>query len=171
MRDPNLEKNIQRVEGFVERWKQLSVFLDRGFQGQSFKGEEEADFLDLKSHIAQEHEILMIALGSAVDRDDKALRLLNTVPSLQAFKDLPDGMGKKVATEWHNTYISFQALLGRLKGRQAQLAGISSLRIGMRRVMGNPVMALLVAAAASYGVYRFVDEWFPKLWELTERKQ
>lgn len=171
MRDRNLEKNIQRVEGFVERWKQLSVFLDRGFQGQSFQPEEEAAFLDLKSHIAQEHEILMTALGSVMDRDDKALRLLNTVPSLQAFKDLPEGASKKIVSEWHNTFIAFQALLGRLRGREAQLAAISSFRVGWRRVIGHPVMAVLVAAAAFYGVYRFTYEWFPKLWELTERKQ
>lgn len=170
MRDRNLEKNIQRVEAFVDRWKQLSQFLDRGFQGQDFKPEEEAAFLELKSRIAQEHEILMIALGSAVDRDDKALRLLHTVPSLQSFRELPEGMAKKIATEWHNTYISFQTLLGRLRGRQVQLAAISSVRYATRRVFGHPVIILLVAAAACYGVYRFADEWIPKLKELTEKK-
>ncbi len=171
MRDRNLEKNIQRVEGFVERWKQLSLFLDRGFQGQSFQVEEEAAFLELKSQIAQEHEILGTTLGTAMERDDKALRLLNAVPSLQAFKDLPDGTSKKIATEWHNTFIACQALLGRLKGREAQLAAISSLRVGWKRVIGHPVMVVFVTMAAFYGVYRFTYDWFPKIWELTERKQ
>jgi hypothetical protein len=171
MRDRNLEKNIQRIEAFVDRWKQLSVFLDRGFQGQDFKPEEEAAFLELKSQIAQEHEVVMTTLGSAVDRDDKALRLLNTVPSLEAFKELPEGMGKKIATEWHNTFISFQALLGRLKGRQTQLAAVSTFRYALRRVFGNPLVIILVAAAAFYGVYRFADEWIPKLKELMEKKQ
>jgi hypothetical protein len=171
MRDRNLERNIQRVEAFVDRWKQLSAFLDRGFQGQDFRPEEEAAFLDLKSQIAQEHEMLMTVLGSAVERDDKALRLLNTVPSLQAFKELPEGMGKKIATEWHNTFISFQALLGRLKGRQTQLAAVSTFRYALRRVFGNPLVIILVAAAACYGVYRFADEWIPKLKELMEKKQ
>jgi hypothetical protein len=171
MRDRNLEKNIQRIEAFVDRWKQLSQFLDRGFQGHDFKPEEEGAFLELKSQIAQEHEVLMTTLGPTVDRDDKALRLLNTVPSLQAFKELPEGMGKKIATEWHNTFISFQALLGRLKGRQTQLAGVSSVRYALRRVFGNPLVIILVAAAACYGVYKFADEWIPKLKELMEKKQ
>jgi hypothetical protein len=171
MRDRNLEKNVQRLEAFVERWKQLSQFLDRGFQGQDFKPEEEAAFLDLKCRIAQEHEILMTALGSSVDRDDKALRLLHTVPSLVSFRELPEGMAKKIATEWHNTFISFQALLGRLRGRQIQLAAISSFRFATRRVFANPVVILLVTVAACYGVYVFTDEWIPKLKELTERKQ
>ncbi|MGD0652677.1 MAG: hypothetical protein ABSA97_16310 [Verrucomicrobiia bacterium] len=55
MRDRNLGKNLQQIEAFVDRWKQLSVFLDRGFQGQDFKPEEEAAFMELKSQIAPEH--------------------------------------------------------------------------------------------------------------------
>src|ERR1043166_1415656 len=168
MRDRNLEKNISRVEAFVERWKQLSQFLDRGFQGQSFSPEEEGAFLELKSVIAQEHELLMTTLASG-ERDDKALKLLNTVPSLQSFKELPEGMAKKVAADWHNSYISLQALLGRLRGRQAQLAQISSLSIGFKRVFGNPIMILLVAVAAGYGVYKFAEEMIPRIQEFREK--
>ncbi len=170
MRDRSLEKNIQRVEQFVERWKQLSLFLDRGFQGRDFKAEEEAAFLELKSAIAQEHEMLMAALGGAVENDDKALRLINTVPSLQSFKDLNEPMVKKLAIEWHNTYISYQALLGRLKGRKAQLASVSSFRLGLKRVFINPLVITLVMLAAAYGIYKFTDEWIPKLKEIVERK-
>jgi hypothetical protein len=168
MRDRNLERNINRVEAFVERWKQLSQFLDRGFQGQSFSPEEEGAFLELKSVIAQEHELLMTTLASG-ERDDKALKLLNTVPSLQSFKELPEGMAKKVANDWHNTYIGLQALLGRLRGRQAQLAQISSLSIGFKRVFGNPIMILLVAVAAGYGVYKFAEEMIPRIQEFREK--
>jgi len=168
MRDRNLEKNIIRVEAFVERWKQLSQFLDRGFQGQNFTPEEESAFLDLKCVIAQEHELLMTTLASS-ERDDKALKLLNTVPSLQSFKDLPEGMSKKVAADWHNTYISLQALLGRLRGRQVQLAQLSSLGLGLKRVFSNPIMILLVVVAAGYGVYKFAEEMIPKIQEFREK--
>ena len=163
MRDRNLEKNIQRIEAFVERWKELSQFLDRGFKGDQFAGEEEGAFLDLKSRIAQEHELLMVTLGSEAERDDRALRLLHSVSSLSSFKDLPEGMSKKIANEWHNAYLARQALLGRLRGRQVQLRGISTLRMGFRRVFANPLVILLVMIAASYGVYRFAEEWIPKL--------
>ena len=55
MRDHNLGENLERIEAFVDRWKQSSVFLDRGFQGQDIKPEEEAAFMELKSQIAPEH--------------------------------------------------------------------------------------------------------------------
>ncbi len=171
MRDRNLERNIQRAEAFVERWKELSQFLDRGFKGGEFKNEEEAAFLQLKSRIAQEHELLTITLGPEAERDDRGLRLLNSVPSLSAFKDLADGMSKKLATEWHTTYMGLQALLGRLRGRQAQLAGISTFRVAVQRVFANPLVILLVMTAAAYGVYRFAEEWIPKLSQIKDQME
>ena len=168
MRDRNLEKNIRRIEAFVESWKQLSQFLDRGFKGDPFTAEEEAAFLELKSRIAQEYELLMVTLASEADRDDRPLRILNSVPSLSAFKGLPEGMSKKLATEWHSTYLGLQALLGRLRGRELQLRSVSTLRVGMGRVFTNPLVVLLVMVAASYGVYRFAEEWIPKLSQLKE---
>jgi len=171
MRDRNLERNIQRVEAFVGLWKQLSQFLDRGFRGAPFAGEEEAAFLDLKSQIAQEYEALMVMLATEAERDDRALRLLSGVPSLSSFKDLPEGMAKKMATEWHGTYLRLQALLGRLHGRQEQLRSISTFAVGMRNVFANPIVILLIMIAAAYGVYRFAEEWIPKLTQLKEQME
>ena len=171
MRDRNLERNIQRVEAFVESWKQLSQFLDRGFKGDPFTGDEEAAFLELKSRITQEHEALMVMLATEADRDERALRLFNNVPSLSSFKDLPEGMAKKMATDWHATYLRLQALLGRLHGRQQQLRSISTFAVGMRNVFANPIVILLVMIAAAYGVYRFAEEWIPKLTQLKEQME
>ena len=171
MRDRNLEQNIERVEAFVESWKQLSQFLDRGFKGDQFEGEEEAAFLDLKSRIAQEHELLAVTLASESERDDRVLRMLNSVPSLSAFKGLPEGMGKKIATEWHGEYMALQALLGRLRGRQVQLRSVSTFRVAMRNVFANPIVILLIMIVAAYGVYRFAEDWIPKLSQLKEQME
>jgi len=171
MRDRNLERNIERVEAFIESWRQLSQFLDRGFKGESFKGEEEAAFLQLKNQIAQEHEVLTVTLGSEAERDDRALRMLNSVPSLASFKELPDGMSKKLATEWHSTYLGLQAMLGRLRGRQSQLKAVSTLRVGLGSVFANPLVILLVMITASYGVYRFAEDWIPKLTQLKDQME
>lgn len=170
MRDRRLDKNIVRVENFIEQWKRLSHFLDRGFEGESFTDEEESAFLELKSMIAQEHELLMTTLGSETDRTDRALRLLNIAPSLQSICELEDDANRRLTTEWHTTYLSFQALLGRLKGRRLQLSTLSTMRHGMRSVFANPLVIFLVALAAGYGVYRFAQEAVPKLIELRETK-
>jgi hypothetical protein len=168
MRDRQLERNISRLEAFVQRWATLSQFLERAFQGSAFTPEDEAAFLQLKSQLAQEHEVLMTNLLTPSEREDRALRLLNLMPSLEALKDLPEGMPKKIATDWHSCYMAFQAWLGRLKGRQAQLAAISSFQTAAKRVFTNPFLIVLLCVAAGYGIYRFADEWVPKLMQLIE---
>jgi hypothetical protein len=171
MRDRKLEKNIGRLESLVEEWKQLSQFLDRGFQPQAPEPGDEAGFLELKSRIAQEYELLMTTLGTIAERDEKVLRLLNVAPSLQSLRELEEGMDKKVVGDWHAVFIAMQALLGRLKGRQATLAGVSSLRIGMMRVFGNPLVLVAVAITACYGIYQFVDTWIPRIQQFLEQTQ
>ena len=58
---------------------------------------------------------LMTTLNAESLRDDKTMRLLNNVPSLQSFADLPEGMDKKIAHDWHSTFLTLQALVGQLK--------------------------------------------------------
>lgn len=145
--------------------------LGSWIQGRLLLGEEEGAFLGLKSQIAQEYESLMVMLASEAERDDRALRLLNGVPSLSSFKELPEGMSKKLATEWHGTYMGLQALLGRLRGREQQLRSISTFAVGMRNVFANPIVILLIMIAAAYGVYRFAEEWIPKLTQLKEQME
>jgi hypothetical protein len=171
MRDRKLEKNISRLESLIEQWKQLSQFLDRGFRPEPIESRDEAAFLELKSNIAREYELLMTTLGTIAERDEKVLRLLNVAPSLQSLRELEEGIDKKIVGDWHSVFIAMQALLGRLKGRQATLAGISSLRMGMVRVLGNPLVVILFAIAAGYGIYQFVDIWVPRMQHFLEQTQ
>jgi len=171
MRDRNLEHNIRRLEAFLDRWKQLSQYLDRGFRNENFTPEEESAFLELKSTIAQEHQVLATTLANEASLDERALRLLNNVPSLQACRDLADSAANRTATEWHNTFMALQALLGRLSGRKAHLASVSSLRVGLKNVFSNPIFAVFLFAAACYGTFRFANDFVPELmtlWETTK---
>ncbi len=137
-----------------------------------FSEDEEAGFLELKSAIAQNYELLMTTLGREAERSERALRLLNTVPSLQSIGELEEGANRRLTAEWHGTYLALQSMLGRLKGRKLQLAAQSSVRHGMRRVFAHPVMIFMVVLAAGYGVYRFSqDIATPKLIELMEKRK
>jgi len=163
MRDRNLERNIKRLEALVENWKEFSQFLDRGFQQQEIAPADEAAFLELKSQIAREFETLMTMLAGLTERDDRLLRMLNAVTSLAGIKDLPEGTATKLAADWHHTFIAWQALLGRLRGRQAQLAAQNSLTVALRRLLMHPVTLIVMFLAAAYGLYRLADDWLPQL--------
>jgi len=168
MRDRNLERNVKRLEAFIERWKEFGQFLDRGLQGAGIASEDEVAFLDLKCVIAREHEVLMTLLEHQAQRDERALKLINLVPSLGGMRELAEGMPRKVTTDWHTIYMYLQAVLGQLKGRQAQLAAISSLQVGLRHVWFNPVMVVIIAILAGYGFYKFADVWVPHIINLLE---
>jgi hypothetical protein len=82
-------------------------------------------------------------------------------------RELPEGMAKKIGSEWHSTYMALQALLGRLRGRQAQLSFLSAWKAGWSHGVKNPVMIMLVAALALYGAYRLAERLVPiiKQWK------
>lgn len=170
MRDRNLEKNIVRLESLIEQWKRLSQFLDRGFQQSAIDPKEEADFLELKSEIARSSELMLTTMGAMGERDEKLLRLLNAVPSLATLRGFDEELARKIAGDWHSVFIAMQAMLGRFQGRRVTLANASSLRIGLQRVFGNPLVMVIVFAAAGYGVYKLVDEWIPQIQYVMEHK-
>ncbi|NQU10028.1 hypothetical protein HQ590_04510 [bacterium] len=168
MRDRKLERNIARVGAFIESWRELGAYLDTGFRGEQMGDESETGFLELKSSIAREHELIMTTLGSDGERSDRVLRLLSGMPGLGSLQAFEDPQQKRISSEWHALYLSWQALLGRLNGRQIQLASTGSIGVSIRRVFSHPLIIVLLLAAAGYGVYRLAGDLAPKLVEFRE---
>jgi len=153
MKDKQLEKNIQNLEAFLETWKQFNHYLQRAFRGETFTDEDEEQFLDLKSVIAQEYETLMMSLAPDVERDEKALRILVDAPSLRSIRDSSEGMARRVEAEWHATFIRLQTALGRLKGRRIQLASVSTVGVIFGQVLRNPLAILVIMAIIGFALY------------------
>lgn len=159
MKDKQLEKNIQKLEAFLETWKQFNQYLQRAFRGESFTDEDEDQFLELKSTIAQEYETVMMSLAPDVEKDEKALRILVDAPSLRSVRDSSEGMARRVEAEWHATFIRLQTALGRLKGRRMQLASVSTTGVVMGRVFRNPIVILFVIVVVGYAVVEVCDKF------------
>ncbi|MSR64617.1 MAG: hypothetical protein EXS18_02420 [Verrucomicrobiae bacterium] len=157
MKDKQLEKNIQKLEAFLETWKQFNHYLQRSFRGETFTDEDEDAFLDLKSTIAQEYETVMMALAPEVEKDEKTLRILIDAPSLRSIRDASEGMSRRVESEWHTTFIKLQTSLGRLKAKRIQLASVSSIGVVTGRVMQNPIVILFIIVVIGAAIYRVCD--------------
>ena len=153
MKDKQLEKNIQKLEAFLETWKQFNHYLQRAFRGETFTDEDEDAFLDLKSVIAQEYETVLMSLAPDVERDEKALRILVDTPSLRSIKDASEGMARRVEAEWHATFIKLQTALGRLKGRRIQLASVSTAGVVFGRMLRNPIAILFIMFVVGSAIY------------------
>lgn len=158
MKDKQLERNIQKLEAFLETWKQFNQFLQRAFRGETFSDEDEEQFLELKSTIAQEYETLLMSLGGEVEREEKALRILMDAPSLRSLRDSSEGMARRVEADWHAMFIKLQSALGRLKGRRIQLASISTAGVVSGRILRNPIVILFLIVVLGFAVVQVCKE-------------
>lgn len=122
MKKSDYESLILRMENYLECWKQLHHFMSIARQ-KKFTQDDENQFLELKSVITQEFEILMATLDcNTISRED-VHSLLAAGPSIRFLSELNDGVLRNIESQWHKLFIQLQAILGQLKVRQQQAAG------------------------------------------------
>lgn len=126
---------------------------------KAFTEEDEEQFLDLKSVIAQEYESVMISLAPEIEKDEKALRILVDAPLLRSVRDSSEGIARRVEAEWHTTFIKLQTALGRLKAKRMQLASVSAVGVITNRVLHNPVVIMFIIVVVGIGVLKVCEEF------------
>lgn len=113
---------IRQVENYVECWKQFNQFL-RLASAKRFSDEEEEQFLELKSVLAQELELILAQPETSVLRREEIHDLLATVPSLRLLADGPQDELRQSENRWHKIYIQWQSVLGQMKAKQRAAGG------------------------------------------------
>lgn len=121
MKKHDYEALILRMESYLECWKQLHHFMSIARQ-KKFTQDDENQFLELKSVITQEFEILMAALDCNAISREEVHSLLASGPSIRFLSELNDGALRNIESQWHKLFIGLQAILGQLKVRQQQAA-------------------------------------------------
>jgi hypothetical protein len=121
MKKHDYEALILRMESYLECWKQLHHFMTIA-RTKKFSQDDENQFLELKSVITQEFEILMATLDCGTISRDEVHALLASGPSIRFLSELNEGALRNIESQWHKLFISFQAILGQLKVRQQQAA-------------------------------------------------
>lgn len=114
-----LEQLIARVENHVECWKQFNHFVEVA-RSKRISPEQEHEFLEVKSMIVQELEIILAAIEIGSPTKEEIHALIGNTPSLRFLSDLPEGALRNLESQWHKIYIGWHAILGQLKVRQDQ---------------------------------------------------
>jgi len=115
-----LEKLILQMENYLECWKQFHHFVNVA-RAKDFGVDDESQFLEVKSVITQQLEVLMSSIQSgAVARED-VHGLIASAPSLRYLSEMNEGGLRNVENQWHKLYIGWQAVLGQLKVKQQEL--------------------------------------------------
>jgi hypothetical protein len=108
---------IVQIENYLECWKQLNGFVSLA-RTKKFGQEEEGQFLELKSVLTQQLEIIMAAVESSPQNKEEIYSLVSGAPSLRYLSEQGDAQLRTFENQWHKIFINFQSMLGQLKVRQ-----------------------------------------------------
>jgi hypothetical protein len=124
MRNKKLDTMISQMEAYLECWKQFSNFLNLA-RARRFGPEEEAQFLEVKSVMTQQLEMILAAFEAPpVSRED-IHSLIGGASSIRGLSELNENALRNLENQWHKIFIALQAVLGQLKVQQKQLEGES----------------------------------------------
>ena len=116
----NVDQLILRMESYLECWKQYNTFMAMA-RSKKFSVEEENQFLEIKSVITQELELILSSIDCGPVTREDVHALIASAPSIRYLSELNDNAVRNVENSWHKLFISLQSLLGQLKVKQGQI--------------------------------------------------
>ena len=75
-------------------------------------------FLEVKSNLAQELEILLGTIQEGAPQRGELQELVSSAPSLDYVKGLSESARRTLENNWHKVFLAWQAVLGQVKVMQ-----------------------------------------------------
>ncbi|MGO8766358.1 MAG: hypothetical protein ACLQSR_14625 [Limisphaerales bacterium] len=114
MNSKRLEQLVQQTETHIECWKQFNQFINLA-RSKKFTPEDETNFLELKSIIAQDLEGIFAAIEVQSPSKDEIISLIGFAPSLRYLSEMGEGDLRGIENTWHKIYIAWHSILGQIK--------------------------------------------------------
>ena len=114
-----LEQLIAQMENYLECWKQFNQFVNQA-RGKKFGVEDENQFLETKSVLVQELEMILASVEVSSPTKEEVHTLVGNAPSLRYLSEMNEGALRNVENQWHKIYIGWHSILGQLKVRQRE---------------------------------------------------
>jgi hypothetical protein len=108
-----------QMENYLECWKQFNHYVNIA-RGKKFSDEDESQFLETKSIIVQELELILAAIEVNSPTKEEIHTLIGNAPSLRSLSEINEGGMRNIENQWHKIYIGWHSILGQLKVRQRQ---------------------------------------------------
>ena len=119
MRNKKLDQLIDQMENYLECWKQFNNFLSMA-RAKKFSAEDDAQFLETKSVIVQELELILSSVEVGSPTKEEIHTLVGNAPSLRYLSEMNEGAYRNLENQWHKIYIGWHAILGQLKVRRRE---------------------------------------------------
>ena len=112
-----LEQLIAQMENYLECWKQFNQFVNLA-RDKKFSAEDENQFLETKSVLVQELELILASVEVNTPTKEEVHTLIGNAPSLRFLSEMNEGALRNIESQWHKIYIGWHSILGQLKVRQ-----------------------------------------------------
>jgi hypothetical protein len=112
-----LNELVVQIENYLECLKQFNHYVGLA-RTKKFDQEDEGQFLELKSVLAQELELILAAIECNSPSKEEVHTLLGGAPSLRYLSEQSEGVLRGLENQWHKIYIGWQSNLGQLKVQQ-----------------------------------------------------
>jgi len=112
-----LDELAQHMENYIECWKQFYNFINLA-RLKKFSAEDENHFLEVKSVLIQELELILAAMEISAPTKEEVHTLVGSAPSLRFLAESQEGALRNLEAQWHRIYIGWHAILGQLKVQQ-----------------------------------------------------
>ncbi len=119
MRNKKLDHLIDQMENYLECWKQFNNYLTMA-RAKKFNPEDDAQFLEIKSVIVQELELILSSVEVNSPTKEEIHALVGSAPSLRYLSEMSEGASRNLENQWHKIYIGWHAILGQLKVRRRE---------------------------------------------------
>ena len=126
MQNKKLDQLIDQMENYLECWKQFNGFVNMG-RAKKFEPDDDTHFLEVKSVIVQELELILAAVEVTSPTKEEIHTLVGSAPSLRYLSEMSEAALRSLESQWHRVYIGWHAILGQLKVKQRQEEAVSGL--------------------------------------------
>jgi hypothetical protein len=117
MSNKKLDQLIDQMENYLECWKQFNNFVTMA-RSKKFSQEDDSHFLEIKSVLVQELEVLLASIEASSPTKEDIHALIGSAPSLRYLSEMNEGGVATLENQWHKIYIGWHAILGQLKVRR-----------------------------------------------------
>jgi hypothetical protein len=119
MKEKQMDQLIQQLENYTECWKQFNHFVNVA-RSKKFGQEEEGQFLEVKTVIVQQMEMILAYIEAGTPSKEEVMTLIGSAPSLRYLGEMNDSGLRNVESQWHKLYIGWHSVLGQIKVQQRQ---------------------------------------------------
>ncbi len=115
----NVEQVIMQLENYLECLKQFNYFVSLA-RSKKFSAEDENQFLEVKSVLVQQMELILSSVECGSPTKDEVLGLISSAPSIRYLSEMAEGVLRGLENQWHKIFIGWVSILGQMKVQQAQ---------------------------------------------------